>query len=142
MGDVARFDQIVAPVVAWAERRSDILGLAVAGPWARGTASGDSDIDLILLAAEPQAFRTSDWLDEIRWPAGRVADWHDAEYGVAWSRHLQLMLPCEIEFTFCSPAWAEIDPVDAGTAQVVSGGCRVLLDKSAMFKRLLAVNTP
>jgi hypothetical protein len=43
---------------------------------------------------------------------------------------------CEIEFTFCSPSWAATDPVDPGTAAVVSNGWRVLLDKAGRFENL------
>ena len=71
------------------------------------------------------------------WQAGMTAD-----YGIVWSRHIQLAPPCEIEFTFCAPSWAATDPVDAGTVNVVSQGCRVLLDKAALFEKLLAVAWP
>jgi uncharacterized protein len=143
MGDVAALDEIVAPIVTpivfWASRRSDIRGLAVVGSWARGTARRDSDIDLCLLVNEPEVFRSQDWLDDISWHEGYVVGWHDADYGVAWSRHLQLSASGKIEFTFCHPSWADTDPVEAGTAEVVSGGCRVLIDKSGLFEKLLSV---
>jgi predicted nucleotidyltransferase len=142
MGDAATLDEIVpivSPIVSWSRRRPDILGLAVVGSWARGNARPDSDVDLILLLNEPETFRRQAWLDEIMWHEGHVVHWHDADYGVAWSRHLQLSASGEIELTFCHPWWADTDPVDAGTAEVVSGGCRVLLDKSGLFEKLLSV---
>ena len=138
MGDAAPLDEIVAPIVSWARRRPDIRGLALAGSWARGAARPDSDIDLILLVDEPETFRRQGWLDGITWHEGHVTQWHDADYGVAWSRHLQLGDSREIEFTFCRPSWADIDPVDAGTVEVVLGGCRVLLDKSGLLEKLLS----
>jgi hypothetical protein len=49
---------------------------------------------------------------------------------------------CQIEFTFCAPAWASTDPIDAGTANVVSGGCRVLVDKMQLFGNLLTAVSP
>ena len=142
MGDVAALDEIVAPIVApivsWASRRPDIRGLALVGSWARRAARRDSDIDLVLLVNEPKAFRSRDWLDDIQWHAGCVVHWHDADYGAAWSRHLQLSAAREIEFGFCRLSWAETDPIEAGTAEVVSGGCQVLLDKSGLFEKLLS----
>jgi uncharacterized protein len=142
MGDVAALDEmvvsIVAPIVSCARRHSDVLAVAVAGSWARGAARSDSDVDLILLVREPEDFRGQDWPGEIAWREGRVTQWHDADYGVAWSRHLQLSDSREIEFTFCRPSCADTDPVDSGTAEVVSGGCRVLLDKSGLFEKLLS----
>jgi len=97
----------------------------------------------MLLVSEPQTFRCDEhWLTEIDWAGGRVADWHDAEYGSAWSRHVALEPHGEIEFTFCTPSWAATDPIDAGTANVVSGGCRILVDKTKLFDNLLTAASP
>jgi len=142
MADIAQLDHILAPVVAWARSRSDILGLAVTGSWARGTARQDSDIDLIVLVSGPQAFRYDEtWLAEIPWHQGRIVGWHDADYGTVWSRHVRMEPPCEVEFTFCGQAWAATDPVDPGTASVVANGLRVLLDKARLFENLLAATS-
>ena len=143
IADGAHLEQILAPISAWARSRSDIHGLALVGSWARGLARRDSDIDLMLLVPEPQKFRSDDhWLTEIDRAGGRLADWHDAEYGSAWSRHVALEPHCQIEFTFCAPSWAATDPIDAGTANVVSGGCRILVDKMQLFSNLLTAVSP
>ncbi len=139
----AQLEEILAPISAWACSRSDIHGLALVGSWARGSARSDSDIDVMLLVSEPQKFCSDEhWLTEIAWTGGRVAGWHDAEYGSAWSRHVALEPHCEIEFTFCTPSWAATDPIDTGTANVVSGGCRVLVDKMRLFGNLLTAVSP
>jgi len=97
----------------------------------------------MLLVSEPRTFRSDQhWLTEIDWAGGRVAGWHDAAYGSAWSRHVALEPRCEIEFTFCTPSWAATDPIDTGTANVVSGGCRVLVDKMQLFGNLLTAVSP
>jgi hypothetical protein len=97
----------------------------------------------MLLVPEPQTFRSDEhWLSEIDWAGGRVADWRDAEYGLAWSRHVELEPHCEIEFTFSTLAWAATDPIDTGTLNVVSGGCRILVDKRQLFGSLLTAVSP
>ena len=97
----------------------------------------------MLLVSQPQSFRSDDhWLTEIDWAAGRVAGWHDAEYGSAWSRHVELKPYCQIEFTFSTLAWAATDPIDTGTVNVVSGGCRILVDKMQLFGNLLTAVSP
>jgi hypothetical protein len=97
----------------------------------------------MLLVPEPQSFRSDEhWLSEIDWAGERVADWHDAAYGSAWSRHVELQPHGEIEFTFCAPSWAATDPIDTGTAKVVSGGCRILVDKMKLFGNLLTAVSP
>jgi uncharacterized protein len=143
MTDCAQFEQILAPISAWARSRSDIHGLALVGSWADGSARNDSDIDLMLLVPQPQTFRSDQhWLTEIDWAGRRVAGWHDVEYGAAWSRHVELEPRCEIEFTFCPPSWATTNPIDTGTANVVSGGCRILIDKMKLFGKLLTAVSP
>jgi uncharacterized protein len=140
MAETTRLDQVLEPIAAWARPRPDILGLAVVGSWARGAAGPDSDIDLMLLVPDPEAFRSDRlWPVEIPWGKGRVTGWHDAQYGIAWSRHVKLEPPCEIEFTFCDPSWATTNPVDRGTVNVVSEGCLVVLDRVQLFQELLAV---
>jgi hypothetical protein len=137
--DLEPIDRLLAPVATWVNSRSDILGLAIVGSWARAAQRPDSDVDLVLLAHETQMFRRDKtWLDQIHWHERRVAHWHDAQYGKAWSRHVRLEPFCEIEFTFCAPSWAATDPVDPGTAGVISAGFRVLVDKARLFDRLLA----
>src|SRR6185436_15676830 len=98
--------------------RSDIVGLALVGSWARGTASADSDIDLILLTPNPDTFRISTaWLTQIDWPklGLSVQSCRDAKYGVVWSRHVRLSDRMQIEFGFAFPSWTASRPCDAGT---------------------------
>ena len=139
----SQLDEVLEPVAAWARSRSDVSGLAVVGSWASGTPRPDSDIDLMLLVPEPQGFRSDQrWPAEIPWSERRVVDWRDVQYGRAWSRHVRLDPHTEIEFTFCEPSWAAINPVDPGTTTVVAQGCRVLVDKAQLFKNLLAAVSP
>jgi len=138
MVDGRQIDTILASIAAWASSRPDILGLALVGSRARGTARPDSDVDLVLLASRPHEFRRDDhWLAEIDWGDSHVATWRDVDYGSAWSRHVDLPPGGEIELTFCEPAWAATDPVDAGTRKVIAGGCVVLVDKAKLFANLL-----
>lgn len=133
------WQSLAYPVVRWAKERPDVLSVALVGSWARGTARAGSDIDLILLAADPNVFRESDdWLAEIAWDRGnaRIKTWFDADYGVAWSRHIRLDPGSEIELTFCAPSWAAASPPDPGTIHVLSGGCCILLDKEQHLNRL------
>jgi len=131
---------LLAVVTAWAAGRSDIVGLALVGSWARDAANPDSDIDLILLTPNPDAFRISSaWLTEIAWPklSLSVQSCHDANYGVVWSRHVKLSDGTRIEFTFGFPSWAAHCPYDAGTQSVVSSGCRVLLDPAGLLQKVV-----
>src|SRR4030095_6881014 len=126
-------------IAAWAASRPDIVGLALIGSWARRAATPSSDIDLIILAAEPQAFRDQVWPNEISWAAPmHLSGWRDADYGALWSRHIQLSGGPEIEISFADRSWARTSPCDRATSNIVRGGCRILIDKENLFERLEA----
>lgn len=128
-------------VTTWAASRSNIVGVALVGSWARDTANLDSDIDLILLTPNPDAFRTSSaWLTEIDWPklSLSVRSYYDAKYGVVWSRHVELSDGVLVEFSFGFPSWAATCPCDAGTQSVVSRGCRILFDPAGLLQNVVS----
>ena len=131
-------DLIIQVVLAWATAQPKIRALALVGSHARGTARPDSDIDLMLLATNPERFRTfTTWVAQIDWRAiGTYPEkWMDEEYGAAWSRRVWVS-DWPVEFTFASLSWANADPPDTGTRQVVSDGCRILHDPDALLTRL------
>jgi 8-oxo-dGTP pyrophosphatase MutT (NUDIX family)/predicted nucleotidyltransferase len=135
-----RVESILAEITHWAARRGNLCAVALVGSWARGAARDDSDIDLVLLTPDPLWFRQNDgWLDEIDWRSigSTIARWRDADYGLIWSRHLLLADGTEIEFGFGPLVWASVEPVDAGTFQVIRDGCRILHDPQGMLQTLI-----
>jgi hypothetical protein len=133
-------EPLLRAITAWAASRGDIVGLALVGFWARGTAGPNSDVDLVLLTPEPATFCTSSaWLNEIGWASLGVAvrSHHDADYGVVWSRHVEFSDGGRVEFGFGYPSWAAVAPIDAGTRSVVSRGCRVLFDPARLLQSVV-----
>ncbi len=133
-------ERLLLAIEAWASERSDVLGLAVVGSWARGTARPDSDLDIMLLVKWPAVYRADlDWLSAIDWQqAGFTLDgFKDADYGQAWSRHVQLEPLADVELTFAEQTWASLDPIDEGAASVVAKGCRVVFDKTGALQRFV-----
>ena len=136
-----RVESILAEVTRWAAKRKAIVAVALVGSWARGIARADSDIDLVLLTPDTLGFRhDARWLEEIDWASigSPIATWRDADYGLLWSRHLHLADGTEIELGFAPPAWASVDPIDAGTFQVIAAGCRILYDPQGLLRGLVA----
>lgn len=134
-------DKLLQPVIQWAMSQPQIHGLLLAGSYARGQARPDSDIDLVVLTPQPDAFRhDTAWISAIDWQAAgvRALDWRDADYGMLWSRHLRLDSAPELEFGFAPLAWAATSPVDEGTHRVISDGCRILYDPHNHFAALVA----
>jgi SAM-dependent methyltransferase len=133
---IERTESLLEVIRAWAEMHDEIRAIALVGSRARGTARPRSDIDLVLLVLDPEAFRADDsWLDAMDWKSTgvRPATRRDVQYGALWSRHVRLDDGLEVEFGFAPLSWANSDPVDAGTKLVISHGCRVLYDPDALL---------
>jgi hypothetical protein len=140
MTATSKLEPILAAVLAWATCKPDIMGVALVGSYAQKTAHSDSDIDLVVLTPEPDAFRSSQtWPHEVDWSLvpSSVKEWQDAQYGAAWSRHVLLTAGSAVEFCFVEPSWVAVEPIDPGTRDVIAGGCRVLLDREHYFERLI-----
>jgi uncharacterized protein len=132
---------IIGVTTEWAVKRTDIVALGLAGSWARNAAHEESDIDLILLAFDPDSFRANrSWVYEINWSSIGLAirEFDDSSYGAAWSRRIITIPQTEIEMTFGGLDWASVDPIDGGTKRVVIDGFRVLADKSGLLELLVA----
>jgi len=130
--------EILETVTDWARLQEDIRGIALVGSHARGAARPDSDIDLVLLSKDPNRFRDAAWLRNVgpSRPDIHLRKWTDEEYGAVWSRRAWFKPDCEVEFAFAPLSWADVSPVDHGTARVVSDGCRILYDPDGLLKRL------
>jgi predicted nucleotidyltransferase len=124
-------------IARWARTQDDIVGAAVVGSWARGTARMGSDIDIVVLTNEKARY-----LDDDHWVAVallepaeivRTQDW-----GPLTERRVRLSSGLEVEFGFVPPSWAATDPVDPGTASIVRDGCKPIEDSDAVLERLIA----
>jgi len=136
----ALITSLLAIIVQWAVNSPHILATALVGSYAQGTARLDSDIDIMVITSNPEFFRQeTQWIYEIGWDqlGLSIAGWKDAEYGLVRSRHVLLSNGLEVEFSFGLPQWAAIDPIDAGTKQVILDGCWILLDPTGLLNQLL-----
>jgi hypothetical protein len=140
MHDRPRIGHIIRTILAWATAQPKIRAVALVGSYARGAARPDSDIDLVLLVTDPQGFRAdTTWIEQIDWQAldSHPQTWQDEDYGVAWSRRIWPAADSvQVELTFTPLSWANVDPLDAGTRQVISAGCRILYDPDGLLVRL------
>ena len=51
-----RVEQFLGDFIHWATNQTDIQGVALVGSYARGTATAISDVDLIVLANQPDLY--------------------------------------------------------------------------------------
>src|SRR5271168_3787492 len=102
-------ERIIRIVLAWAMAQPTIRAVALVGSHARQTASQGSDIDFVMLALDPDRFRSDEtWQAAIDWSGigARLANWRDEDYGALWSRRMWLEDDRgEIEVGFAGPAW-------------------------------------
>lgn len=133
---------LLVDVIQWTRQRSDIRAALLIGSYARGSARSDSDVDILVLTEQPSAYRdTTAWANDFNWSVWRapMAHWRDADYGPVWSRHFVLQDGSDIEFGFGHPNWAQTEPVDEGTRDVVRNGARIMYDPDGLLKQLLDV---
>jgi len=134
----AEFESVVGAVAAWVRGRPDIHGLAVVGSWARGRAHMRSDVDLIVLAEDPERYADGDddsWMAEaLGRPAVTV---RRRAWGVVTERRALLPSGLEVELGLAPLSWACSEPLDPGTAEVVRGGCLPVVDAEGRLARLI-----
>lgn len=130
---------LVDSVRRWVEERDDLRALALVGSWARGNPKSDSDLDLIIVANSPQAYRVpTKWLRGIHFAkaALKIRRYETCVYGNVWSSHIYLEPEAEVELTFAAPAWACTNPIDPGTRSIVADAFRTIVDKDGTLSRL------
>lgn len=128
------FAALVEALRAWAAPRDDVRGIAVVGSYARGTARAGSDVDVLVLTAEPGRYlEAHDWLSDF----GRVVRWQREDWGAVQSLRTSYEDGTETEFGVASVSWADVPP-DPGTREVAEGGLRVVFERDELLSRLVA----
>jgi hypothetical protein len=92
-------------------------------------------VDLVVLTTEGARY-----LEHDDWIAGLGADRLvlTRSWGPLTERRVLMPSGLEVEVGIAAPSWAAVDPVDAGTQQVVTDGVRVLYDPAGLLATLLA----
>jgi hypothetical protein len=116
----------------WAGGQPGVQAAALVGSHARGSAGPSSDVDLVILADDPQRFLTDrTWLGTFGTPAAVSRE----EYGNVTSLRVHYQDGLEVEFGFTTVEWADV-PLDQGTREVISGGMRVLFERGPIMSLL------
>ena len=109
---------------------------SLVGSCARGTPGPDSDVDLVILCAEPDDLcRRGDWFTHF----GSVASVGQRQFGDVTERRLRRGDGVDIEIGLAPLSWADTDPVDAGTARVVRDGFSIVFDPHGTLAGLAEV---
>lgn len=126
-------DQFLKDLARWARLQNDLLAAALLGSYARGAATPDSDVDILLISSQPEQY----WKDS-SWTAkfGVVEERQIEQYGLVTSLRIWYAGGMEVEYGIADERWAAL-PLDAGTRQVISDGIRVLFERGNLLSRHL-----
>jgi hypothetical protein len=125
--------QFLNQVTGWASARADILALALVGSYARNAAKNSSDVDLVLIAIDPdQYLGDQSWIRRF----GTVNKSQVEDYGLLTSIRVWYRGGLEIEYGITDERWAAV-PLDAGTQQVIADGMQVLFECDHILSRHL-----
>lgn len=113
----------------WSRRRRDIRAVALVGSYARMQANSSSDVDLVIIANDPQKYLTqTEWLRDF----GIVITQKVEDYGKLTSLRVWYESGLEVEYGFTTRAWVK-SPLDKGTKRVIEDGMRVLFEKETLL---------
>jgi predicted nucleotidyltransferase len=127
----SRVEQFLQDFTAWAGAQADVLAAALVGSHARGTATAESDVDLVLIVTQPERYlQDSAWVEHF----GPVAESQLEDYGRLTSLRVWYQDGLEVEYGLTDATWA-VAPLDPGSAQVIAGGMRVLFERQPLLSR-------
>ncbi|HRE47886.1 MAG TPA: nucleotidyltransferase domain-containing protein [Aggregatilineales bacterium] len=123
-----RIERLLTAIQAWAGVTSDIRAVALVGSYARGTATPESDLDLVILSTNPTPYIDHPtWIEQL----GAFGAVQYEDYGRLISLRAREG-SCEVEFGISDPSWAAL-PLDPGTAKVIGDGMRILYDPDGLL---------
>jgi predicted nucleotidyltransferase len=116
----------------WAASQPDILAVALLGSYARNEATDASDVDLVIIATEPETY-----LRDTRWAQhfGTINRQQVENYGKVTSLRVWYSGGHEVEYEFTDETWAAL-PLDGGTMKVISDGMQILSERGSTLSQL------
>jgi uncharacterized protein len=119
--------EVVAAAQTWASRTPAVTAVLVVGSYAYGRPRADSDLDLVLVTAEPGALASEDaWVTRVLGTGATVR--REQDWGPLRERRFRRSTGLDVELGIAPVSWLDV-PVDAGTARVLRDGCAVVLDR-------------
>lgn len=114
----------------WAGDQTDVNAVALVGSHARNAACEGSDVDLLILTADPAKYiQDHSWVTVF----GEVREHRVENWGRVTSLRTFYEEGLEVEYGFATPDWASV-PMDAGSVRVVSDGMRILFDPLGILR--------
>jgi predicted nucleotidyltransferase len=116
--------RVVSEVEEWARADDRVRAAALVGSYARGAERMASDVDLVILADDPDSLTDASWFVALH-PGARLV--RSQQWGPVQERRYRLRSGLLVEIGFVPVDWAAV-PLEAGTRRVLEDGHRVLFD--------------
>jgi hypothetical protein len=134
---VDRLRTVIAKCNDLVLRHDDIQAVILAGSYARNAQSEASDLDLVVLTDEWEAYTKSrGWLRLFGEPLATSTEY----YGLITSIRARYEA-YEIEFGMGSTEWIS-EPVDQGTRRVLEDGYQIIFERNGILKRIKGMIEP
>ena len=132
MATKARVDAFLFEFKRWAATEQGIHGVALIGSRAGETATGNSDVDLIVVVSPPNIY-----LQHKQWTClfGTVLRDQLETEGKCTSLRVWYDEGFEVEYGFVDESWAAL-PVDEDTRKIVSDGMKVMFERKPLLSLL------
>ena len=131
--------QVVARTRQWAMTHQDVRASFVVGSYAYGRPRMGSDVDILFLTETPQAHLVGLEFVSAIVPGARLV--RAEQWGPLHERRVRLPSGLLVEFGISTPQWCAL-PLDAGTARVLTDGCKILTDDGLVRDALTALGKP
>lgn len=133
MATTEQVEEFLQQFVDWAANQADILAVALVGSYARGQARQSSDVDLVMIAADPaRLLQRPAWVERF----GRVRQVQIEDYGKVTSVRAWYRDGLEVEFGLTNREWVR-QPLDPGTRRVIEQGLRVVYEQENILSKLI-----
>ncbi len=120
----------LANVFRWCDQRSDVVGLALVGSYAHGTATENSDLDLVVISKTAHLLLTDhSWVLQF----GNAREVIKENYGKVTSLRTKYEGFIEVEFGITNLTWVDL-PLDQGTKKVFLDGIKILYDPDNLLR--------
>lgn len=131
MTTAIKVNKFLDEFIHWASAQPGVQALALVGSYARNAAKATSDIDLVLIADDPDRF-----LHDLKWIEnfGMVEKYQIENYGLLTSVRVWYAEGPEVEYGLTDERWAAI-PLDEGSRRVIADGMRVLFERGPILSR-------
>ena len=128
-------DELIKKLERWSANQPDIRAVAIVGSHARGTARPDSDLDIVMICADPNKYlENKDWLSEF----GQVQSVKQEDWGLVQSRRVFYAGGMEVEFGITTEQWCSPEEIELGTGGVINDGAKIIFDPCALLANLIA----